>query len=700
MPSLLSGSSLNNSSPTGYVTLNTAQYQLGPTPSTSTGYTLISTGSVVSYASSLGNIQFAHGQIYSNQPNQNLILIGTGTTSVLVTGGTTATSTATGSLQVQGDASFWGTIYTGQDANINGVTVGQGWKGDYNISQNNIVITGVLNTLTNNTTDGENSIAIGYNTLAGLTSAYKTIAIGSNVITTGTEVENTIAIGDGALRNIGTVHSIPVGPITLVNGTNPAIVTVDNHGLSSGTYVLITDVMGSEGYPTLNGGLFYVKPIDVNRLELYTDINMFYPVDGTGWTEYVSDGILSIDTAYNDNIALGTNAALNLINGQQNFFLGDNLAINLTTGSYNLFIGHDVANNMHSGNANISIGGDQLIDGLDNQVNIGSLLYYDGVGYTQMNSNLGVGLGTWGHPTFFISAIEDATQTNPVVITSTATYIVTTGTEIIITDVVGMTELNKQIYFASYLTSSTFSLYYDWQLTQPVDGSLFGMYISGGNINKLEPTGALSVIGGVGIKGNLIVTSHSDFYSGMYVRSLITGTITTSTNLAGGDIGSIPYQSSTGTTLFIPIGEVDTVLISNGTTATWQHVGSMSAGNASTVSISPVTQHIYYPTVAVSTSTSSAISVDIGLSYVVTTTNTSSYFTSGTNLLNVPGIIYSMDGNPDENNRLYTPRVTISTAVAPTDPRVGDFWVDPSGPYELQYVNDGGNFIWVQFTGL
>ena len=45
--------------------------------------------------------------------------------------------------------------------------------------------------------------------------------------------------------------------------------------------------------------------------------------------------------------------------------------------------------------------------------------------------------------------------------------------------------------------------------------------------------------------------------------------VNTATNIAGGEVGGIPYQSSTGTTQFIPIGSVGQLLQSNGTTATW-----------------------------------------------------------------------------------------------------------------------------------
>jgi len=935
MPSLISGAALDTSSPSGYITLGQTQYQLGPTPTTSTGYTLITnSASIVTYTSSLGNIQFSSGTLYSNVLNQTLTLIGTGTTSVLVQGGTTATNTNTGALIVQGDIAAWGTLYTGEDIHVNGLTIGQGWQSSYhNLQNNNIAITGILNTATNNTTDGENSIVIGYNTLNGLSTALKTIAVGNNAASTGTDLSNTIAIGDSALKNIGTVHAIPVNFIQSIStsGSNLYLEfsSYNSDILITGTYVTIvgatSTVMNDTSIATLNGAGFYAQPIDNTHIQLFRDVNVTYPSSGANIDAsayQTNSGQIALETSYNDNIAIGTDAAINLINGQMNFFLGDRLATNLTTGSYNLFIGHETANNMTKGSGNISIAGDNLVDGVDNQINIGALLYYDGLGYTQIQSNLGAGLGTWATATTFISTITAASNSNPVIIQHTLPNGISTGTEIIITGVQGMTQINDQIYFASHIDSTTFGLYYDWKISQPVDGTGYGTYIpasypvvgslvfdgttswiyapsnsafalgstwtiefwsnatsnsigtvypilcqqplttsidvgfingfllygdtttsisepnpnqwthvaivanvgtvtvyyngtyqgqiatgvnltdsslldigtrgpthfsqyfagnlsniritkgvavytgafttptvelaatqsastnisaitgietslllnvetsgtaftdnstyrftltnngttysssgpgltygalaGGGAINALEPTGALSILGGVGIAGNLIVTSEATFYRGIKVVNEIIGTISTATNLANGITGSIPYQSSTGTTSFIGIGANGTVLQSNGSTATWV-IPSFSANSSTSVLINTVFNHIYYPTLSITTNTWTELSADSSLSYVVTSTNTSSYFTTGTNILNVPGSIYSSDGNPQQNYLLYTPKITISTN-APDNPNVGDFWINTTYGVELQYVDDGGNTFWIQFT--
>jgi len=943
MPSLINGAVSNPSSPSGYITLQQTQFSLGPTPTTSTGYTLVSTtGSQIIFVSSLGNIQFNSGTVYSNVAGQSLTLIGTGTTSVLVTGGTTSTSTTTGALSVQGDMSVWGKVYTGADAYIDGLTVGVGWKGqNNNTNQNNIVLTGNINNSVSGINDGENSIAIGYNTLNGLNTALKVIAIGSNAVSTGTSLVNTIAIGDSALKSIGTVHAIPVNQVLSISTQSGNLYLVFSNVtgynasiLTTGSFVTIIGATGDSTITALNNVGYYAKPVSLTQIQLFRDINLTYPVSGTGTNaaSYGSNSAqIEIETVYNDNIAIGTNSAPNLINGQQNFFLGDNVAQNLTTGSYNIFMGHQVGGNMTNGSGNIAIGGYQLVDGVNNQINIGDVFAYNGSGYTALYSNLGVaGYATPATATFFLSNITTITNTNPVLVQTTASYLVSTFTEVILYNVQGMTQVNGIPYYASYVNSTTFGLYYDAGITQPVNGTGFGAYTPGyyatagsivftatnsawvsvstssqfsgalgstwtiefwsnaasssagktlpiisqatatttaidigyqngylliggtqttitepasgswthvavvdtagtvtvyyngvnqgstgltgvnvtntgtiaigtrgpshygsqyfngyisnlritdgiavytgafttpttvladtqasrtnisaipsnvnvdlllntettstayvdssaygltivnnnsafsvngpgltygsllnqGTVYALQPTGALSVLGGVGIAGNLIVSNDVTIYGGLYIQNLITGTITTATNLAGGGIGGLPIQLSTGTTAFIPIGASGYLLQSNGTTATWVAPTSLSASSSTSMLFAPTSSNLYYPTLSLSTSTYSSEYVNRYLSFYVTSTNTSSYFVTGTNALNVPGSVYSMDGNAQAGYKLYTPKVTISTST-PLNPNVGDFWINPTYGVELQYVNDSGNYFWIQFT--
>jgi len=703
MPSLLSGSKLRKGGSNTYINLSQAQPQLPPTPTTSTGYTIVTTDKLVtSYRSSLGNIEMHLGEMYSNLPGQNVKIIGTDSNLVIVSGGTVNTSTSSGALLVDGGIGIRDGLYTGKDIYVNGLRIGRGFEGN-----NNIVIKGEASPLITNEDDGQEAIVIGYDALNGITTSYKTIALGRYALNSGTSLSRSIAIGDSALKNIGVYHTLPVADITGITLTNPVVVTAPDHDITSGTHISIFNVGGTV---QLNNNSYYAWVLSSSTIALYTDVNLNNSLDGTGFTAYVSSGTVEVNTVYDDNIAVGVDAGTSLINGRQNFFMGAEIAKNLTTGSYNILIGHEVAANMITGNANISIGGDNLVNGRDNQINIGSTFYYDGQGYTQINGNLGTGIGTVALPKLFLDTIITATNTNPVVI-KTAVQGISSGTRIVIDNISGMTELNQQIFFAGYAGTGTGSthyarLYYDVDLTQTVDGTVFNPCTSTGTVYKLDPQGAVSVFGGVGINGNLIVTDQTDIYAGMTVRNLITGTITTATNLAGGALGSIPYQEESGVTKFIEIGDANTVLTSNGTTATWSLVGGLSAGTAVTATnaenllvLPAVPEVVYYPVVAEGIGDFTPVDAESSFTYVTTTATTSTYWSSGTSVLNVPGSVYSNDGSPDEHNLLYSARVTVST-TAPLKPRVGDFWIDPTYGVELQYINDGGNKFWIQFTGL
>lgn len=697
MPGLISGSTLRQGGSQTFIQLSSAQPQLPPTESTSTGFTLVTDSLLrTEYRSSLGNIEFRFGEMWSNIPGQNIRIVGTGTSTVIVAGGQFAnTSTTTGALVVQGGVGIAEGLYTGKDIFVNGLRIGKGYEG-----KNNLVIRGEAIPQPDDSATGQASIAIGYDALLGLETSYANIAIGRYALSSGTQIVNSIAIGDSALKNIGVIQAEFRANITNITTSTPVVIEAPGHNLSTGTKITIANV---EGTTELNNNIYYSVPLSSTDFALYVDVNTLVPLDGSGLSPYVSSGTVSVNVENDNNIAFGSGTADNLFNGRENVFIGHSVAVNLNTGSQNILIGHNIATNMIRGTGNISLGGDNLVDGLDNQVNIGSLLYFNGGGYTQINSDTGVGLGTWATATYFATSITNIVSANPVEVYFTETFAVSSGTYITLLNVGGLTDVADQFYYASFVSATMVTLYYDFDLTQPVDGTAFiGTYTTGGEIHVLEPYGALAVLGGAGIAGNLIVSDDLSIFGTLYVRELITATVSTATlalNFNGGQAGSIPYQTAPGSTEFIPIGTSGTVLISNGSSATWVESSSLVSNTASNLVVSTaLTDVIYYPGLADTVGSSSAFYGDLNLTYVTTTATTSSYFITGTSVLNMPGSIYSMEGNPDEASLLYTPRVTIS-ATAPENPRVGDFWVNSVEGVELQYINDGGNKIWIQFTG-
>jgi hypothetical protein len=294
MPNLLSGSRLRSGGSGDFVKLADTQPQLPPTPTTSTGYSIVTDNLLrSSYRSSLGNIEFNNASMYSN--------LNSGTIKILATGTDIAsTSTITGLLVVNGDIGVGGTMNIYKDIIVNGLTIGQGYQGI-----NNIVIRGTATSVGVGFENGQETIAIGYNTLEGISSSYRNIGIGRYVLQSGTNISNNIGIGDYALRLVGTTSTI------------------------------------------------------------------------------------------NDsNIGIGVGAGKSLIAGQYNIFMGHETANTWNTGSYNIILGQLSLTSINSGSGIISIGGDNIVDGLDNQVNIGSVFYYDGRGYSYIAADTSVGLGT------------------------------------------------------------------------------------------------------------------------------------------------------------------------------------------------------------------------------------------------------------------------------------------------------------------
>lgn len=131
-----------------------------------------------------------------------------------------------------------------------------------------------------------------------------------------------------------------------------------------------------------------------------------------------------------------------------------------------------------------------------------------------------------------------------------------------------------------------------------VGAALLTDNVKGGTAGQLHIQTAPNVTGFVstGTAGQILVsqpgapafTSTGSIYVGAALfanTATSAGQATNATNannLIGGATGSIPYQLAAGSTAFLPIGGANTVLQSNGTTATWVALGGLSSGNATT----------------------------------------------------------------------------------------------------------------------
>ena len=694
MPRLLSGSTLRRGGSGEFIDLAGAQPQLPPTETTATGFTIVTDSLLrTSYRSSLGFIEFRTATMYSSLPEGTIRILATGSTFLSL-------STTTGNLVVQGGIGVGGNMHIEEDIVVNGLTIGRGYEG-----KNNIVITGTAEPQETTLNDGQESIAIGYSALEGISSSYKNIAIGRFALHSGTNISNSIAIGDSALKTIGYLYAIPVANISNITNSLPAVVTANSHGLSSGTYVIIKDVLGMSEINDLD---FWVKPLDENTLELYENNILSSEANSTGWSAYISGGVVERVLLKNNNIAIGVDAGKQLIDGEKNFFIGDGVGKNLTTGSNNFFVGHDIGENITYGNNNIAIGGDNLVDGLNDQVNIGSVFYYNGNGELQLNADTETGLGT-------VASIFPSGQVG-----STSTF---TGGLVVIGGLV-VTEnsiLNKDVRILSNTTSTSIG------------------------------SGALVVAGGVGINGSLNVGENltvagsgnvtlSPQGATVYIQPELGGTVLIEPSIVPGSMDNVDI--GIGTPRFGRFLEL-TATIRVNVISTENAVSSASgalvvAGGAGISKDLYVGGRIFGPAGAdfgsnLFISTTTTASYYIGLTQYIGTYSTFSssdtfIFEGASNTLQVPrlellstlsstvtnleqslvvngggyiakGIYSPFSGIAEENNLVYTPRISISTST-PLNPRVGDFWIDPTYGVELQYIQDGANRLWIQFAGL
>jgi len=88
----------------------------------------------------------------------------------------------------------------------------------------------------------------------------------------------------------------------------------------------------------------------------------------------------------------------------------------------------------------------------------------------------GTGNLSWAPTSAITATIQNVTQSNPAIVTTADDNYFTSGAQITITNVTGMTELNGNTYYANVLTSNTLALYYDRYLTSSVNSISYGKF--------------------------------------------------------------------------------------------------------------------------------------------------------------------------------------------------------------------------------
>ena len=139
-------------------------------------------------------------------------------------------------------------------------------------------------------------------------------------------------------------------------------------------------------------------------------------------------------------------------------------------------------------------------------------------------------------------AVSGATQASPVVITTNTQHQFTEGIAVTITDIVGMTELNGNEYYMDILTSQTFALYTDSNLTTPLNGTGFTAYGSGGvAVAEYSAPQALSqlndvdLVGTPPVNGTYLQYNGTSWQAGTTLAGDLTGSVFGDTTICIGD---------------------------------------------------------------------------------------------------------------------------------------------------------------------
>lgn len=202
---------------------------------------------------------------------------------------------------------------------------------------------------------------------------------------------------------------------------------------------------------------------------------------------------------------------------------------------------------------------------------------------------------------------------------------------------------------------------------------------------------------GTSLLTDLTVTGNSTLYDLTVTNTLYADEIYDNGNRVITDFNLVTGPGLTGTTL-----------ISNSTvTLSLTNTGVLSVASGTGTAISSTTGDIIIWNTATlqnvtdnGSQTTNVISITNDTSST-TSTNGALIVSGGMGLgdnLHASGNVYSEGGSSYYNRLLYTPKVTVDT-TPPTDPRIGDFWIDPSVGVEYQLVPNGTATIWVQFIG-
>jgi phage tail protein X len=358
----------------------------------------------------------------------------------------------------------------------------------------------------------------------------------------------------------------------------------------------------------------------------------------------------------------------------------------------------------------------------------------------------GVGNLSWTPKSTITAYISAVTKANPGVVTTTEDNFFTEGTQITITNVGGMTQLNGNTYYVNVLTSNTFSLYSDSGLSSPVDTSAYTTYTSGGRVIASVGGAGTSAAGGsnttIQFNDNNVIQGNAGFTfnkitgavaipgnvtAGNVTGTLLTGTLATAAqpnitsvgtltslavtgNISGANLTGAHYGAATGLTS-IPganvSGQVANALVA-GTVYTNAQPNITSVGTLTSLGVSgTITANILVSNVATGTapltvtSTTQVANLNVATSGTAgtVTTNAQPNITSVGTLSSVAVTANVTTGGIKTDNYYYANGVAISFAGAYSNSNVASYLPTFTGTVGATALTTGSNVTVGTITG-
>ena len=358
----------------------------------------------------------------------------------------------------------------------------------------------------------------------------------------------------------------------------------------------------------------------------------------------------------------------------------------------------------------------------------------------------GVGNLSWTPKSTITAYISAVTKANPGVVTTTEDNFFTEGTEITITNVGGMTQLNGNSYYVNVLTSNTFALYSDSGLSTPVDTSAYTTYTTGGRVIASVGGSGTSAAGGsnttIQFNDNNVIQGNAGFTfnkitgavaipgnisASNVVATLVTGTLTTAAqpnitsvgtltslavtgNISGANLTGTHYGAATGLTS-IPganvSGQVANALVA-GTVYTNAQPNITSVGTLTSLGVSgTITANILVSNVATGTapltvtSTTQVANLNVATSGTAGTVTTAAQpnITSVGTLSSVTVSGNVTTGGIKTDNYYYANGVAISFAGAYSNSNVASYLPTFTGTVGATALTTGSNVTVGTITG-